>query len=131
MNAAAPPLPANRAARRRARDLIGLNSPHGDGVNFVNFRAPSHGRSGFFAAAERDIAPHHQRHQLGGLILDLPAAAQQRIAGREQRDVDHQQGNCPDHHRRIGLSQEAVAEARDDIEERVGVADRLDRKSVV
>ena len=61
-------------------------------------------------------------------VLDLPAALQERVADRPQRDVEHQQPDRADPQRRIADAEEAGAKARDDVEERVGVADRLERR---
>src|SRR5215207_3942555 len=59
-------------------------------------------------------------------ILDLPPAPEQRVAGSPEQDVQHQQPERSDQDRRIAEAQEAVAKARDHIEEGVGVADFLE-----
>lgn len=66
--------------------------------------------------------------QLRASVLDLPPALEDRIADREQHDVDRQQRDPTDVDRRIRFAKEAVAEAGDDVEEGVGVADGAERR---
>src|SRR5436190_3018942 len=64
-------------------------------------------------------------------VLDLPAALQQPIAGRPQDHVQHQQADRTDPQGRIArlVAEKAGPEPRDDIEERVQMADLLEGRS--
>src|ERR1044072_1503956 len=60
--------------------------------------------------------------------LQLPAAPQQSVAERAQPGVDREQQQRAQRDRRIRLAEEAEAEARNDVEEGVGVADRSEQR---
>src|SRR3954454_21839379 len=62
----------------------------------------------------------------GGSALQLPAAIQERVAEQAERDVDGEDQSGAEADRRIREAEEAVAEARDDVEEGVGPAHRLE-----
>src|SRR3954471_22621440 len=61
-----------------------------------------------------------------GSALQLPAPLQERVAEEAERDVDRENQGGAAADREIGEAEEAVAEARDDVEEGIGPAHRLE-----
>src|SRR5687768_4107032 len=63
-------------------------------------------------------------HRPKALALELPARREEPVATGAEDAIDREQQQRPQQQRRVGDADESVAEAGDDVEEGVGVADR-------